>query len=312
MIDKSILSALTGEVQGWAVATFGSEARALDALVKATSRRRHIWCAVWSQLTYRGERVDQGGDLNTWRERLVSLKDREILRLAGFQNAHGFQGVLGRLDWMALTDARLYLSIADILSSGGNRAKALRHSREVSARTLEVIQALPDNLCTAHNVEFCAIQRRVPRKELRTLEWRMARLANLDPVLLSNWRRRYQGSPDHGLSMLDELVPFPAPPWRGTDNLVPIDSSEKLGRYSRQYQNCIHHHADSVRRGSSYFYELKDLAIVEFDRVGSLGWEIAYALGPRNSPLTPDAEYQLSQALLMAPANFCRIIPNEE
>jgi len=133
----------------------------------------------------------------------------------------------------------------------------------------------------------------------------------LAPETLATWETKVAGGAALDRGLIDELIPFPSPPWIGTHDLVPLDDAAKLMDASRRFQNCLIHHVSSVRDGASYFYELRDMAVVELERAGALGWEIAYALGPRNEDLSPAVVQKLAEALQSSPDEISSYIPIE-
>lgn len=308
---KTLLSALTGGLQGWAVAFFETEAAALQNLVGVTAQRRHLWCAIWAQMSLRPERLDQPENISLWCERLLYARGAELIERAGFQTSRGFRRVLGKLGWCAFERPETYLRAADILAGGGSPAKVLRHLSCLNEKALYLLDAIPAEISSVALVERCLKGDGVQIRDVVRIPWRIERLKIAAPQSLAVWEARIAGGAVLGTGMIDDLIPFPAPPWIGTDDLRPLDDVAKLTDVSRRFKNCLTHHVGCVRTGQTYFYELRGLAVVELERVGALGWEIAFALGPRNEPLSPEATNRLVEALGGAPEHICRNIPVE-
>lgn len=105
-------------------------------------------------------------------------------------------------------------------------------------------------------------------------------------------------------------LPFPPPPWCGDEQLTPLDTAIKLESAGRRFFNCLGSRMTQVRLGCSYYYELEGVAVVELERVSSLGWEVADVLGPRNARLEPHQIARLRSALTRAPASISSILPD--
>lgn len=312
MKSQTLLSALSGGLQGWAIAFFETESLALQALVSVTPQRRHLWCAIWAQMSLRAERLDQAENIDLWRERLRYRRDVELINWAGFRDATGFRRVLEKLDWPALDSPETYLHIADILSRAGAAAKVLRHLKKVTAKAVHTLGILPAEACTVDFVERCQAGEVPHLRGVVRIPWRVERLRMLAPETLATWEAKVARGATLDRDLIDDLIPFPSPPWIGTHDLVPLDDAAKLSDASRRFQNCLTHHLSSVRDGASYFYELRDVAIVELERAGALGWEIAYALGPRNEALSPGILKRLAEALQGSPEEISSYIPIED
>ncbi|PZO40741.1 MAG: hypothetical protein DCE92_01985 [Alphaproteobacteria bacterium] len=76
-----------------------------------------------------------------------------------------------------------------------------------------------------------------------------------------------------------------------------------------RFSNCLGSQKRHVWCGTSYFYELVGLAVVEFERVADLGWEIIQASGPRNEPMTWETYTILQRELSKAPGHMSTIVP---
>lgn len=311
MKEQTLLSSLTGGLQGWAIAFFETEPLAFQALVSVPAQRRHLWCAVWAQMSLRAERLDQPENIDLWRERLRYRRDVELINWAGFRDATGFRRVLEKLDWPALSKPETYLQAADILARGGAPAKVLRHLKKVTTKAVHILGFIPTEACTIDFVERCLAGDVPHLRGVVRIPWRVDRLRKLAPDALAVWEARIADGAVLDGGMIDDLIPFPSPPWIGTHDLLPLDDVAKLTDASRRFQNCLTHHASSVRAGTSYFYELRDMAVVELERAGALGWEIAYALGPRNEDLSSEVLKRLAEALQTSPAEISSYIPIE-
>lgn len=312
MKARSIVAALTGGLEGWTPVFFDSENTATHALVSTTTARRQLWCAVWAQMSLRADRMDQPQNIPLWKHRFIYARSREIIRMAGFGDCHGLITALGKLGWTAMSQAEAYLHLAAILETDGTKAKTLRHQASLDERTINVIHSLPESVCSNKAVIHIINSKRISIQDIKKLSWRLKRLKIFDPVTAKSWETQMISGSMLNINESDLQIPFPEPPWEGTDIFIPLNTPSKLSEAGRRFSNCLGHHMSVVRMGGSYFYELKNRAIIEFERVGILGWEISYALGPKNTNMDPKAFSLLEHALLTAPDNFSRLIPTQD
>ena len=307
MVARSLLSALSGGLEGWANAFFGSQAE--ETLVCASAHRRHVWCAIWSQLSLRADRVEQPEDIDQWRVDLKRLSSRKLLARAGFARATGFRTALAKLAWTALETPQAYLDLADTLEAGGPRAKLLHHLQTLDLRAIELVATLSDAACSASTFASLRADARVTPMMLKRLAWRQERIAILTapkasraPNLVS------EALVEHG--DLNRGLPFPAAPWLGTIRFKPLDTQSKLESAALRFANCLANQMRYVWLGCAYFYELDGLAIVEFERVADVGREIVQVRGPKNQAMTWEATVSLRRELTTAPDTLSRILPS--
>lgn len=311
MDNRSLLSALSGGCEGWAAAFFGGALEAEAVLALAPIERRQLWCAVWAQMSLRAERLDQAEDLDLWRKRFQSHSLRSLMQDAGFGRARGLRKALGKLGWRALERPEAYLALADLLEEGDTPAKVIRHLDRLDARGIDLLIAMPAYARSGKALQRLHANRRVTANMLRRQCWRVQRMRSVDATAALALQRAFVSS------VLAEAdgefqagLPFPPAPWRGDQQLTPIDTPSKLESAGRRFFNCLGSRMTQVRQGCSYYYELEGVAVVEFERVSSLGWEVADALGPRNARPASHEIAQLKFALKSAPPSISRVLPD--
>lgn len=302
---------MTGGLEGWAIAYFGDHLSAQSALAAIDDDRRHLWLLVWSQMSHRAERVEDASDLPLWRERIQSLSFRALVALAGFADSLGLRRCLRRLGWRALLSARAYLTLADALASDGPAAKVLRHAKMIDQRTIHLLPVIMGGACSPGLAQAMIKDRRIKADDARRILWRLEQVRTMSPEVAD----RLEASFKTGKSAFDDEAwveaTFPPPPWIGTETLVPVDSHAALVTTAAAFKNCISHYQGAICRGERYFYRFRDVAIVEFQAVSGIGWEVYCYLGKNNKAVTDQERRALEAELASAPAHFCKTLPNK-
>ena len=103
---------------------------------------------------------------------------------------------------------------------------------------------------------------------------------------------------------------MPSPPWDGVEGLRPLATPAAMKNAARRFQNCLATQVDFVRRGYSYFYELEGLAVIEFEQLPGLGWEVDDVNGPRNKRAPPLVLHEIERLLSCAPAQMSPHLPS--
>jgi len=306
----TLLHALTGGLEGWAIVFWGSRDEALRALVHETEKRRHVWLCIWAQMSARAERVDAPDDIALWRNRFMSETSATLLRLAGFGESHGLIGGLGKLPWTGLEDGAQYLKLADLFEEGGPGAKTLRHRKRITAATIEMLHALPADLRYAGLAKSLKLSERtgLSHHRIRRWVWRLERLKGPAPQLNAAIRRKLLGGGD--VTELWDDLPLPPPPWSGIEGLRPLDSPSAMRSAARRFENCLATQSDYVRRGYAYFYELEGLAVIELEQLPGLGWEVEDINGPRNKRPPVLVLHEIERLLSCAPAHISPHLPS--
>lgn len=82
-------------------------------------------------------------------------------------------------------------------------------------------------------------------------------------------------------------APFPAAPWDGDPDLVPISDYPALKRLALEFDNCVRNYHEEVIGGQSYFYRFapggKPVATVELQNLPQVGWSIGDVEGLKNA-----------------------------
>ena len=310
MKTDTLLHALAGGLEGWAIAFWGGREEAHRALVHEPDKRRHVWLCIWAQMSMRADRLDEPADFALWRERFLSETSASLLRLAGFGEARGLLGSLGKLPWTGLEDAAQYLKLADLLEEGGLGAQTIRHRKRIAASTIETLHALPADLRHAGLAKSLKVGERPgsPQHRVRRWVWRLERLRAVAPQLDGAIRKKLLGGGD--ITALWAGLPLPPAPWGGTEELRPLDSPAAMRSAAKRFQNCLASQLDFVRRGYSYFYELEGRAVIEFEQVPGLGWEVEDVNGLRNKRPPAPILHEIEQLLSRAPAHISPHLPS--
>lgn len=83
-------------------------------------------------------------------------------------------------------------------------------------------------------------------------------------------------------------IPFPNPPYVGSNTLIPLDSASALLAEGRRMRHCVGNMVESVIAGSTYYYSWRgaEQATVEIGRFRSQLWSRMKAYGYRNAPVS--------------------------
>lgn len=308
MENDTLLSALSGALQGKAVEFWGDEMSAQNAFTGIDAKRRHVWLAAWAQMSLRAERVADADNVELWRSRLRKSPSRQILVKAGFGQSSGMIGALGRLHWRGLTDAQTYCRLGDLLGAKGPARKLITHASSLTQDFTDVVDALPDPLRKKSLMDSLAAQDDLKRDVAERLAWRLVRYGELCP----DTAKQFLGRLLVGDTDPDELLhhlSFPAPPWVGDDVLKPIDTPDRLRSAAKRFRNCLSARTSCVYAGQSYYYELDGRAIVEFDHIAGLGWEISEIRGVKNAEVDTSVRDELRRRLSQAPSLISPVLP---
>lgn len=308
MNNDTLLSALAGGLQGWSVAFWGDENAAQTALVGVDARRRHLWLAVWAQMSLRAERVDAPDDFDLWRARLRDNRARDIAAKAGFGGSVGLLRALGRLPWRGLVDAQTYCRLGDLLESGGPGRKLINHAATLSQDTIDVVDVLPDDLRERSLLDNLTTQGDLKRHVAERLAWRLARYRELYPETAEAFVAKLLSGETDPDELLHHLS-FPPPPWEGDDALKPLDTPDRMRDAGKRFRNCLGSRMNIVYAGQTYFYELDGRAVVELDHISGLGWEVFDVRGPKNADVDDSLREELRRRLDRAPTAISHVLP---
>lgn len=308
MQDDTLLSALAGGLQGWAVAFFGDEKRSQNALVGIDVRRRHLWLTVWAQMSLRAERIEDVEDVDLWRTRLQYSRCRDIQAKAGFGQSLGMLPALSRLSWRGLTNAQTYCRLADLLETKGPGGKLIAHAPSLSEDLIDVIHVLPDVLRERSLLDNLTTRGHLKHEVAERIAWRLARCRELYPEAAEAFVAQLlsgEADPDNLLHHLS----FPVPPWEGDDMLKPLDTPDRLRAAAKRFRNCLSARMSGVYAGHTYYYELEDRAVIELDHVAGLGWEVFDIRGRKNASVDASVREELRRRLARAPAIISPVLP---
>lgn len=310
MKEPTLLSALAGALQGWAHAYWGDEISTQTTLVGVDPRRRHLWLAVWAQMSLRAERVSDAEDVVLWRTRLRYSRSRDILVKAGFGRSVGMIRALGRLPWRGLTDAQTYCRLGDLLESEGPGRKLITHAPSLSQDLIDVVDVLPDALRARALLDCLSAQDELKRDVAERLAWRLARYRELYPDTAEAFVAALLAGDTDPDDLLDHLQ-FPSPPWSGDEMLKPLDTPHRLRDAAKRFRNCLSARMSGVYAGQTYYYELEGRAIIELDHIAGLGWEVLEIRGRKNTEVDVCVRDELRRCLARAPKLISPVLPQD-
>lgn len=276
----------------------------------APDARRHLWHAWLSseRMTFT-PRNRMSADLAY--ARLTFLKGRDLVLEAYGHQPPGLAKALSGLGAEARTP-EFYRALMRALSTNGAGAKFLRHTHELSDEIVFGLAALPAGLATKGIVELLKRSRVAP-KALGFFTWTLSRL---ETILGPGVSHSVLQAPNP-LEALWEVVlnlPFPKAPWPGTDQLVPVTSRAELQEVAQKFENCLsdpdrqRQAVVTVLNGAKYFYIWmgKEPALLEFGRIGEIGWCVQQARGIKNRKISQATRDAISDVLTAVPI-FCPI-----
>lgn len=306
-----LLAELAGPLEGLAVATFGTHEKAQGQLASISDGRRHLWLLVWSLMTMRAERVESAHDLDLWRRRLTKSSMRGIAKLCALDGAKGLSRCLSRLGWRAMPSVQAYVELADLMATEDAAAKTLRHAERLDQRLVQLAPALARAGLSRQTTRVILQDKRIKLDEARRIIWRLEQLRDRSPAdaerLLASLSPKRSPFDDETWAR----VCLPDAPWEGTKNLRPLRSADEIVAASREFGNCLSHRVGYVWRGESYFYQFRDLAIIELERVPMLGWEMSSCLGQNNRVLTAPEIQELEAEWSKAPPQICKVVRSD-
>ena len=267
----------------------------------ATECQRHVWHC-WLASAFAGLMRRAKVDAARPRRHLATRRAKDLLRDVYGDCPPGLIAALGKCGAQARS-RDFYPALVQALARRDLGAKHIRHSRKMTDLGVMSIAALPSELqfkplfaklCTGGFEEEYFAQ----------ACWTTKRLADLGPPGVVS-RVLRSSEPMVAMSEAVARLPFPEPPWPGTDRLRPITSVEALRTAGARLGNCLRdkstEYAIKVAAGSSYYYEWSgdgdDAGIVTFESVRPLGWVVEDGHARGNDPIGPSAWSGIQAAL---------------
>jgi hypothetical protein len=277
----------------------------LGEYLTATDARRHVW-HLWlsSERVSFGRHNPMSTELAHAQLTFGGSKDL-IAQATGCQPA-GLMRALGRLGPRA-RPANVYRALAVTLAADGPGATFIRHAEALPDDLILGVATLPPAL-EAKAVLRLLRKGRLPPHALGSFTWILERLGKLKGAAFAQAIL----SRPNPLDAIREAVldlPFPDPPWPGTDCLLPITSREELKRAGDEFENCLrgfHRERQSVLsviNGVEYVYEWRgpEPVLLLFQRIGSIGWFLKEARGRKNAEVSGSTRDRILRCLASTP-----------
>jgi hypothetical protein len=271
----------------------------------ATDTRRHLWhaCLSSERLAFR---VNNRMSAELAYARLTYVKGRDLIDEAYACYPLGVMKALGRLG-AAARSPRVYRALIQALCAEGAGAKLLWHSSHLSDEIILGVSLLPSGL-KAQAVLDLFKEGKLGIEAVGFFTWTLARI---DALKGSHVAQEILAAAKPLEALWEALAdfPFPAPPWPGKDLLRPVTSRADLERIGSEFENCLSTSPQSrgavqgVINGVTYFYEWRgqEHAVLEFCRVGSVGWFLREVRGPKNQFVSDQTRSEIRCLLSEAP-----------
>ena len=198
-----------------------------------------------------------------------------------------------------MRDPAAYLLLFDILSEGGPGAKMLHHHPVVTEPLVKVLEAIEPAMRHRALVSgFLECEPCCPVARAKEWNWRLRRLRIIDPPMAEaiEVSVRCGGAP---IDLIEDMrvggdLPFPEPPWSGSELLRPIRTPSELVKVAFRYSNCLSSRVACARTGRGFYYEyVGDPAMVmEIARDDPYGYTVA-AVRLAENALPADANIRL-------------------
>jgi len=220
---------------------------------------------------------------------------------AGIMQALGKFGVQARF-------YDVYRALVSVLAAGGPGAKFIQHAQELPDELIRGLSTLPLSLHTKPVLEILK-RGYVTDESLYFFAGTLERLKALSPQVVE----AILADPKPLEAMWHALqdLPFPGPPWPDDEHLMAVTSRSRLLEIAREFQNCLWNTDSqldavmSVINGNRFFYEVREEpALLEFIRIGSLGWYLRDFCGPRNKAVSERTREKVLHSLTQRPS-FC-------
>lgn len=280
----------------------------LKEYLTATDARRHVWHA-WLASEAMAFHVRNPMTVELAYSRLTYAKGKDLILQAYACQPAGFVRILGRLGTQA-RPPEVYRALVRALDADGPGAKLLRHSSELSDDLIVAVSSLPAGLNVKPVLDLFKAGK-IGFESIGFFTWTLARLGALKG---SRIVQTILSAPKPMEEMWEVIqgFPFPNPPWPGDDRLRPVTTRGDLKRIGTDFKNCLmteHRQREAVLRvlnRGRYFYEWcgPEPALLEFARIGPVGWYLVQARGRKNRNVPDRERDDILRHLSVAPS-FC-------
>lgn len=283
------------------VSAIWAGARIVEYL-SATDARRQVWHA-WlaASPTQLSDHNAMSGPLVY--QHLTLTAGRTLLEQVYGRCPQGALNTLGKLG----PEARprdIYQGIIAVLGQEGSAAaKLLRHAPTIDNEVILALATLPPGLGSRALLAVFKAGT-VPGHALGYLCWTLQRLEHLAGASVAQGVME-SDTPLRALRDAVLALAFPAPPWGGTELIVPVTSAAMLRRIGQEFANCLTGAPvwrQTILRILSrerylYWWRGGEPALLSFRPVGPVGLYIAEASGIRNAPVSPRTMTAIGEAL---------------
>jgi hypothetical protein len=278
----------------------------LKEYLTATDARRHVWHA-WLASEAMAFHVRNPMTVELAYSRLTFAKGKDLILQAYACQPAGMIRTLGRLGTQA-RPPEIYRALVRALDMEGPGAKLLRHTSDLSDELILGVAALPAGLNVKPVLDLFKAGR-IGFESIGFFTWTIARLEMLKGFRIVQ-SILSAPKPMEMMWMALQDFPFPRPPWPGDERLRPITTRLDLHRVAADFKNCLttdQRQREAVLRvlnGSRYFYEWcgPEPALLEFCRIGPVGWYLVQARGRRNRNVPDQERDEILRRLSVAPS----------
>ena len=264
----------------------------INEYLSATDGRRHIWHACLSSPKSASRTNNQLFAALAYKQ-MTFLKGEDLIEQAYGCRPAGIVAALGKLGARARFN-HVYHALIRVMAAGGPAARFLQHQKLIPDETIVGLSLIPPRIEIKTVINMLKKGDIVPE----TLSFLVGTLAWFD-AKQPDVAEKVAGSERPVAALWEALqsLPFPSPPWPESRPLIPVVSRTRLLAIATDFQNCLSksnpdnqlNAVMSVINGNRYFYELRDEpALLEFVRIGPLGWYLRQISGPRNETVSDE------------------------
>lgn len=256
-------------------------------------KRRQVWNAWLSKVNVQ----DVARDPDAALQKLLHWQNKDLLEDAFGHVPVGFQGALERLGTIG-HHPHIYAQLHQFMCKSAEHSKAFRHSSKITARTIEFMALMPDDLRSVRLAEKFTRE-----KDLKALVFAVGMLAGDNPAKREQLCLKVKHAASHGGSIAKFLekeyyeTPFPAQVVPDGKHLRFINNAEELVRVSRHMKNCLAQYRPEAIRGEyQYYYWVVDgetAAAISMKLDHPFGWRIAEIQSPENLMVEDDLKAEI-------------------
>jgi hypothetical protein len=267
----------------------------------ASDYRRHAWHAWFSEKQSKRLRPDP------YRRFLVEGRSRDIVSDAYGSCPPGYLPALKKLGARARSN-EFYRALFVVLERGGVLAQYVHHLKDIHDEEILALcairpSAISDRLLRA------MLKSGLEPANMPEMSWLVSRLKDVVPEDAIERAIARKRNPLAVVRDLLKTLPFPIAPFPGTAELTPVTSAEDLAATGRSLRNCLRNAEVfagaliAVLSGRKYFYqwEGEQRALLEFSKIGDIGWVLTECAGRNNDLISTATMQQIRSAVRATP-----------